>query len=111
VAEPPDRVQLVKQESAALGGDGAEEVPYDSPIEPQEDAIEVAGVYYQDASNRDENVLTWREDDDMMFKDVSNPSGYTLTQLASGSASLDNIILDESGRIVYVGNGLFVLRG
>lgn len=29
----------------------------------------------------------------------------------SGSASFDDIVLDDFGRIVYVGNGLFVMRG
>lgn len=29
----------------------------------------------------------------------------------SGSASFDDILLDDDGRIVYVGDGQFVLRG
>jgi hypothetical protein len=29
----------------------------------------------------------------------------------SGSASFDDIVLDDFGRIVYVGNGVFVMRG
>jgi len=29
----------------------------------------------------------------------------------SGSSSFDDIVLDDFGRIVYVGNGLFVMRG
>lgn len=28
----------------------------------------------------------------------------------SGSADFDDIVLDDSGRIVYVGNGVFVMR-
>jgi hypothetical protein len=83
-----DRVQVLKQESTALGGDGSEEVPWPAPIEPQEDAVEVAGVYFQDASYRDENVLVKRAGDDLTFKDVSNPTAKTLTELLSGSGGL-----------------------
>ena len=83
-----DRVQVLKQESTALGGDGADDVPWPAPIEPQEDAPEVAGVYIQDASNRDQNVLISRSGDDMTFKDVSNPTPKTLTELLSGSGGL-----------------------
>jgi len=83
-----DRVQVVKQESAALGGDAADEAPYDSPIDPQEDAIEAAGVYLQDPSNRDEDVLVTRDGDDMTFKDVSNPAEVTLSDLIAGAGGL-----------------------
>jgi hypothetical protein len=83
-----DRVQLIKQESAALGGDGADELPYDAPIEPQEDAIEVAGVYLQDDSNRDETTLIARSGDDMTFKDSNNPTAKTLSELLAGSGGL-----------------------
>jgi hypothetical protein len=72
VALPTDRVQVIKQESTALGGDDADAVEWgSSPIEPQEDAIEAAGLYLQDASNRDEAALIWREGDTIRAKDVS----------------------------------------
>jgi len=29
----------------------------------------------------------------------------------TGGASFDDIVLDDDGRIVYTGNGLFVMRG
>lgn len=83
-----DRVQVVKQESAALGGDAADEAPYDSPIDPREDAIEAAGVFLQDAANRDESTLVARSGDDMTFKDVSNPTAVTLTELITGTGGL-----------------------
>lgn len=74
-----DRVQLIKQESAALGGDAADEAPWNQPIEPQEDAIETAGVYFQDPSNRDETTLINRSGLDMLFKDGNNPTAKTLS--------------------------------
>lgn len=85
----PDRVQVLKQESAALGGNGAEDVPYTTGIEPQEDAIETAGVYLQDAGARDEDVWIERNGNDMRFRDVNNPAPVTLTQLLGGVSATD----------------------
>jgi hypothetical protein len=81
-----DRVQVLKQETAALGGDAADETPWPEPIAPQEDAIEVAGVYLQDASNRDETILLSRSGNDMLFKDGNNPTAKTLTELLTVTA-------------------------
>ena len=76
-----DRVQVVKQESAALGGNAADEQPWPEPIKPQEDAIETAGVFLQDGSNRDESCLVSRVGPDMTFKDGNNPTAVTLANL------------------------------
>jgi len=110
MAEPPDRVQVLKRETAALGGSAEDEQPWDAPIEPQEDAIEAAGVYFQDVANRDEQVLTWREGGDMKFKDVSNPSGYTLAQLATGGVGLGYAIITTEGGLVYDTSGNIVIK-
>jgi hypothetical protein len=83
-----DRVQVIKQESAALGGDDADTLPFDAPIEPQEDAIEAAGYYGQDASNRDETTLIWRDGANWKFKDQNNPTGFTLTQLGAAGSGI-----------------------
>jgi len=80
-----DRVQVLKRESTAGGGDAADEQPWDAPIEPQEDAVEAAGLYLQDVSNRDETTLINRAGLDMLFKDGNNPAGKTLTELAASS--------------------------
>jgi hypothetical protein len=81
-----DRVQVLKRETAALGGDAADEQPWDAPIEPQEDACEMAGVYLQDASNRDETTLVARSGNDMTFKDGNNTT-KTLSELVGGAAA------------------------
>lgn len=83
-----DRVQVLKRESAALGGDAADEAPWDAPIEPQEDACEMAGVYLQDDSNRDETTLIDRSGNDMRLKDGNNPGGKTLTELAAAGSGI-----------------------
>lgn len=80
----PDRIQLLKQESSSFGGDSADETDYPAPIAAQEDAIECAGVYLQDAGARDENVWIERNGNDLRFRDVSNPTPVTLTTLMSG---------------------------
>ncbi len=82
----PDRVQVIKRESAALGGDAADDSEFEAPIEAQEDALECAGVYLQDAANRDEQVYVAREGDDMIFRDKNNTTPLTLTQLNTGAA-------------------------
>ncbi len=98
----PDRVQVLKVESAPLGGDAADDIePYgqDAPIEPQEDALECAGVYMQDASARDEQVYVGRSSDDMCFRDVNNSTPLTLSQLYT---DLDKLILSPSNGMVLV---------
>lgn len=83
-----DRVQALKREQAELGGDEFDEVAWPEPIQPQEDALEAAGVYLQDVGNRDENVLVTRDGDNMTFKDVSNPTPKTLTELVAGAGGI-----------------------
>lgn len=98
-----DRVQVLKRESALGGGDDADTQPWDEPIEAQEDALEAAGVFLQDPSNYDENVLISRSGNDMTFRDVTNPVPKTLTDLLAGGSggiseaqheTLDTIVHD-----------------
>lgn len=85
-----DLVQLEKQESAALGGDAADELPFAAPIDPQEDMIEVAGVAFQEAGRRDRQVAVWPDGNHLRLRDINNPGtaggGHTLTDLLSGGA-------------------------
>lgn len=37
--------------------------------------------------------------------------GGQIKSLTTGTALFDNIVLDDEGRIVYVGDGEFVLKG
>ena len=83
-----DRVQLLKWESAAEGGSPADEHEYPSGIEPQEDAIECAGVYFNDLTARDQQVGVARDAGNLIFKDVANPTPVTLTDLLAGGGSV-----------------------
>ena len=77
MAKPPHRVAVQKQESAATGGDpGDDDDMLAVPIEPHEDAINVAGVALQQPDgpapghSNDPDVMLYREGDEMMFCDV-----------------------------------------
>ena len=87
MALPTDRVQLSKRETTALGGDDTDAFPYEVPIEPQQDAIESAGLYFQDASNRDETTLIWREGNDLKFKDGNNSGGLPLSYVTKAKVT------------------------
>jgi len=91
VAIGADRVQVLKRESAALGGDSADEADYPSPIEPQEDAIECAGLYLQDGAARDEAVYIERNAGAMRFRDTANTTPVTLSDLLGTAAVHETI--------------------
>ncbi len=95
----PDRVQPAVYEDTAGGGDPLDTGVYGNadPIDPQEDAIESCGHYFQDALNRDETVHIARDGNDLVFTDVNAGSNITLSTLAAGGAAS-----------VPVGNCLFV---
>jgi len=81
-----DRVQVLKYEESSKGGDAADDsMGIPAEIEPQEDAIETAGVFFQDATNRDEAVVVDRDEDDLRFKDVLNPVPVSLSDLLATS--------------------------
>lgn len=85
----PDRVQPAVYEDAAGGGDPADTGVYGNsdPINPQEDAIESCGHYFQDALNRDETVFIARDGNDLVFTDVNAGSNITLSTLAAGGSA------------------------
>lgn len=56
-----DRVQVIIRESSATGGNGSEEEDLPRPIMPQEDAPEVAGIFVQSATARDQTVYVTRD--------------------------------------------------
>jgi hypothetical protein len=80
----PEIVQIIKQESTALGGDDADSGPdLNYPIDVFEDIIEAAGFEVQepDGTVRDHHVRLTRLNGDMIFRDVANPTFVTLTDL------------------------------
>lgn len=89
MAAPADRVQLLKQESSAGGGDAAdEEQGFPVGLNPNEDAPEVRGVFLQGTSGKDELVYVTRDPStgDMLFADNVVSGEKTLTQLLESAA-------------------------
>lgn len=86
--KPADRVQIQKYETAASGGDAADEAAaegFNTPLDADEDAPDVAGIYFQESpSIRDKTNVIYREGDELYFEDSLNAgvSRKTLTQLA-----------------------------
>lgn len=99
-----DRVQPAKYESTASGGDDADagQLGNPDPINPQEDAIETCGHYFNDASNRDETVYIAREGADLVLRDQNNTTPVSLSTLASGGAPGGS-----STEVQYNNNGAF----
>lgn len=80
----PERVQPLKHESTAEGGQDAQDAPFPVVIMPQEDALESAGLYVQDGTYRDFNCLIYRVGNDLWFKDTTN-GPHSLTELLANS--------------------------
>lgn len=93
MAKPVDRVQLSKQESAAGGGDAADSDDFlHSPLEPNEDAPEVQGLFIQPPAPsvvRDELVYVTRDGaGNMIFRDDVDATERTLSALLVGGGGL-----------------------
>jgi len=100
----PEIVQIIKQESTALGGDDADSGPeLNYPIDPFEDILESAGVEFQepDGDTRDHNVRLTRLDGDMLFRDVANPAFVTLTELLAGEGGLTPVTHRPLDQLVH----------
>lgn len=109
--KPVDRVQLQKQESVAGGGDASDvdEFLNTLPLDPNEDAPDVQGVYIQPpapSTVKDEEVYISRDDSgNMCFKDENNTE-KTLTDLAAASSGLlplEDLLYTDDLCIIVVG--------
>jgi hypothetical protein len=102
----PDRVQPAVYEDAAGGGDPADTGTFGNsdPIDPQEDAIESCGVYFQDASNRDETTYIARDGNDLIFTDINAGTAITLTELlqtlVGNEIWVDDVNGDDASAVV-----------
>jgi len=90
-----DRVQVAKFETVSGGGDGDDEslLGTPDPIEPQEDVIESAGGYVQDATARDETVGWYRANGKLYLFDASYP--YPGIAIGSSGFDVDVILVDD----------------
>ena len=77
MAQPTDRVQVMKQESAGGGGNPADIDPFyaEVTINETQDGISSAGVFLQKQGGpADETVCLWREGDTVFYKDSFVPT-------------------------------------
>lgn len=103
----PDRVQVVKRESSAGGGDGAEDFDFTTTLDPLEDVIECAGVVLQAPSEpRDETVFIERDAGLLRFRDQENTTPRTLSELLAHE-TLDSLVheLAESSYVKVTRSG------
>ncbi len=91
-----DRVQVVKWESAALGGDGDDEVAYATPLDVQEDLLECAGLLIQHALNRDKDVKITR---DTNTDNVKVETGILRREVVEHKTAAYTILEEESGKV------------
>lgn len=107
----PDRVQVSKYETAALGGDASDEGVYGgpAPIEPQEDALESAGGYVQDASNRDETV-GWHRHNGLLYQ-FDGDHAYPGVAIGTGGFNVDTILVNASGDVLTNSSGNVLVSG
>ncbi len=104
MAKPSERVQLLKQEVALDGGDPADiEDGFPAPANSEEDAIQVAGVYYGEAGvpASDTLVADYRENGERVFEDtehLANDSRATTLAFLSG---LRFAMFTTEGGLVY----------
>jgi hypothetical protein len=122
-----DRVYPLKFETPGYGTQ-LDTTP--TELDPNEDHIDVRGVFIQNNTSDDESVLWTRDSSDRMtFKDSENTTPLTLTQLASGAlppatavgqvlASLDGSTFDlvsplvsDLGGMLTNGDGHMVVQG
>jgi hypothetical protein len=81
-----DRVKPLKIEGTDTGGTQNDLFP--TSVNPNEDYLECSGLVLDDASNTDESTIIRRNGNNMEFKDTSNSTFVTLSDLIAGSGGL-----------------------
>ena len=109
--KPPDRVQLIKQEDSSRGG---AEDDFDAflngPLNPDEDAPEVGGIFFQSSGVRDNTVTIYREAGEMWFEDALHSGVSNRVNLDDLLTSVGSGISDSSHKrlrhgIHFIDNG------
>lgn len=86
MAVPTHRVQLLKQESTAGGGDDADSNEFfPAQLDPTEDAPEALGYFLGSSGNF---YITFTGND-MIFKDVTTGVEVTLSQLLGAAPTVE----------------------
>src|SRR5882757_9027062 len=90
-----DRVRLLKQESAATGGNGADDVEWlNTPGNPNQDAPDVRGVYLQNDTSNDTTAVITRDASNNITLTDSIAGTWTLSQLSASGANFGSTTVD-----------------
>jgi hypothetical protein len=87
MSAPTDRVQVLKQESSAGGGDDADRDPFLTyeRIDELEDALSATGIFVQKLGGpADELAAIWREGNNLVAKDPAHGTVNLLDASGSG---------------------------
>jgi hypothetical protein len=104
-----DRVQPLKLEDTATGGDEIDAYP--TAVDKNEDFIDCRGIALQsDTSNDEQAILSRDGSGNMTFTDVVTGAVFTLSMLISGGFDVNNVIFDNAGGLVYDNTELVVTR-
>lgn len=83
MAKPTDRVRAFKREDPAHGGSPSDARPWPKVLDPQQDALDAAGVYLQEAGTDDEKVGLYRDGGSLILFD-DEAGEVDLISLAGG---------------------------
>lgn len=103
-----DRVQPLKIEDTATGGDDVDAFP--TAVDRNEDYIDCRGTAIQNATSNDDQVRTERDASNnlVLVDPVAGPR--TLNSLTTGGFDINNIVFDVAGCLVYDEAGNVVTR-
>jgi hypothetical protein len=106
-----DKVQVAKYESSSGGGSEEDMGVYGNsdPIHPQEDAIESAGGYVNDADNRDETV-GWHRTNGLFYQ-FDADHAYPGIPIGQGGFDVDTILTSEDGAVLVNEDGNVLVSG
>lgn len=83
---------------------------YEEDFDPNTDAADVRGVYIQDDSGVDTDVLLSRDNSGNMTFADQNQATITLSTLAAGGLDINAYLLGVDGSFVYIGDGDIVKK-
>jgi len=105
MAAPVDRVQVLKNESAAGGGDPLdEEEGFPTQLNPNEDAPEVQGLFFQPPGGSSTDELVWITRDvsgNLLFRDNVDQVERTLSSLLTGGGGITPASHEQLDQLVH----------
>ena len=103
-----DRVQPLKIEDTASGGDELDSFP--TGLNRNEDYVECRGSVYQNNTSNDESVRVDRDvHDNLVFEDPIAGS-HTLSSLLDRTGDVKRLLINSTGHVLHDAIGELVLK-